>query len=351
MKEIFSKRLHSARQMLGLSMDELVVRIDSIVSKNAISKYEKGLMMPNSTVLIALCNALNVKPDYLFRAFNLELSEFDFRKKSKLSKGKLNSIKEIVKDKIERYIELEDILGIDAEFKNILSDIVIKENHDIDNAIAKLRNHWGIGVNSIHNVIQLLEDREVKIIEIEAPMEFDGLCAWANKKYPIIVLNRNFPPERKRFTALHELAHLLLNIHNSKNEKEHEKLCNYFASSMLIDNEIVVKLFGTKRKNILINELKYIQQNYGISIPALVYRIHDMNVISDSQYKSFYFKQNNNPSYKELVNESRYSSVEKSNRFKRLIHLAISKEIISISKAAALSGKQLGELLELQRVA
>ena len=350
MKETFAKRLYSARKMLGISMDELVKRINGAVSKNAISKYEKGLMMPNSTVLIALCNALNVKPDYLFRTFNLELSEFDFRKKSKLTKGKLESIKEIVKDKIERYIELENILGIDAEFKNVLSNIVIESNKDVDKAIAEIRNYWGIGVNSIHNVIQLLEDKEVKVIEIDAPMEFDGLCAWANDKYPIIVLNKNFPPERKRFTALHELAHLLLNIEKSTDDKVREKLCNYFSSSLLIDNEVVTRLFSLKRKNISFNELKYVQQNYGVSIPALMYRLQEMKIVSESQYKSFYFKQNNSD-YKAMINESRYSSVEKSNRFKRLIYFALSKELISVSKAVALSGKELNELLDLQRVA
>ena len=38
---------------------------------------------------------------------------------------------------------------------------------------------------------------------------FDGLSGWAGK-IPVVVVNRRFPADRKRLTALHELAHLLL---------------------------------------------------------------------------------------------------------------------------------------------
>ena len=80
MKEIFAKRLKSARQLSEMSQDNLVQAMDGIVSKNAISKYERGQMMPNSTVLIKLAKALNVKPDYFFRPIGIEIQKVDFRK-------------------------------------------------------------------------------------------------------------------------------------------------------------------------------------------------------------------------------------------------------------------------------
>jgi len=84
MKEIFSKRLKSARLLAGLSQDKLVEAIDQQVSKNAIAKYERAEMMPNSKVLIALSKALDVKTDYFFRPFTVEIDQVEFRKKSKL---------------------------------------------------------------------------------------------------------------------------------------------------------------------------------------------------------------------------------------------------------------------------
>lgn len=66
MKEIVAKRIKSARGLAGLSLRELSEKLDGLVSYNAISKYEKAEMMPDSKVLLQLAKVLNVKLDYFF---------------------------------------------------------------------------------------------------------------------------------------------------------------------------------------------------------------------------------------------------------------------------------------------
>jgi transcriptional regulator with XRE-family HTH domain len=39
------------------------------VSHNALSRYEKGIMLPGSEILLAVSKALDQKPDYFFRPF------------------------------------------------------------------------------------------------------------------------------------------------------------------------------------------------------------------------------------------------------------------------------------------
>lgn len=56
------------------------------------------------------------------------------------------------------------------------------------------------------NVIGLLEEHGIKVMEIDALGFFDGLSSMVNDVYPVIVLNKNFCSEHKRFTALHELG-------------------------------------------------------------------------------------------------------------------------------------------------
>lgn len=63
---LFGKRLKLARQKEGLSLDELVNKIDKKVSKQALSKYERGEMMPSSDVLGLLIDALNTTLGFLF---------------------------------------------------------------------------------------------------------------------------------------------------------------------------------------------------------------------------------------------------------------------------------------------
>lgn len=66
MKDVFAKRLRNARIMQCLSMDALCEKMKNVVSKQTIAKYEKGVILPSSTVLIALANALNIGVDYFF---------------------------------------------------------------------------------------------------------------------------------------------------------------------------------------------------------------------------------------------------------------------------------------------
>lgn len=146
MEEEFSKRLKSARVMQGLSMDALCVRMDNIISKQSISKYETGKMMPDSTVLIALANALQVSVNYLFYPFKTDLQSVEFRKKSKLKITALDSIKEKIRDSVERYLEIESILKMDSQFKINFSNVTVQGADDVKNLVVCLRKEWKASV-------------------------------------------------------------------------------------------------------------------------------------------------------------------------------------------------------------
>ncbi|MCB0537285.1 MAG: ImmA/IrrE family metallo-endopeptidase [Saprospiraceae bacterium] len=355
MKEIFAKRLKSARLLSTMSMDKLVEAMGGIVSKNAIAKYERGEMMPNSSVLIALAKALSVKPDYFFRPFSVEIGKVDFRKKSKLGAKKINAIKEQVADQIERYLEIENLLRINAPFVNPIADIPINEPADIEDAVNTLLKKWKLGFNALPNLIELLEDKEIKVIELDADPAFDGLSGWASlppawqsdknrqavqekKRVPIIVVNRNFPIERKRFTALHELGHLLLNFNENLSHKEIEKLCHCFAGAMLIPYDTFIDELGEHRSSISLHELISIKETYGISIQAIIARAYGLGIISQSAYQRFRIFVSKNLKEEGWGN---YQGKEQSDRFMQLIYRAAAEEIISLSKAANLSNQKL----------
>ncbi len=339
MKELFAKRLKSARIRASLSQDDLVEKMDHMVSKNAISKYEKGVMMPDSKVLIGLAKALDVKTDYFFREFNVEIENIEFRKK-RLGVKKINAIKEKVIDIIERYLELEQFLNLTSTFEKPLNEFNINDRKDVEKAVNHLLNKWQLGYNALPNVVDLLEDRHIKVIEIDAPQEFDGFSGWADGIFPIIVLNKNYGLERKRFTALHELGHLILDFNPELSHKEVEKMCHQFAGAMLMPEKTFVMEVGGKRSSISLNELIVIKEEYGISIQAIMARALDLNIISEDRYKKFRIFISRNRSERNLGN---YIGRESSQRFKKLLFRAASEEIISMSKAANLSNQKLAE--------
>lgn len=344
MKEQIGCRIKSARMLAGYSLRELSEALNGLVSHNAISKYEKGEMMPDSKVLTSLSKALGVKTDYFLRPQTIKISEIEFRKKSSLTTKNINSIKENIKDNIERYLELESFLDIKNTFNNPIQNIVINNRKDVENAAEQLHNKWDLGMNALSNVIEMLEDQDVKVVEIEADEKFDGLSGWANNLIPLIVINKNYSVERKRFTALHELGHLLLNIDKeNQSYKDIEKHCNAFAGAMLLPRQTIYKELGEKRHSISLNELISIKESYGISIQAIMARSKDLEIISNDQYVKFRIKVNRDQNLKKEIGYGEYKGVEHSSRFKQLLYRATAEEIISMSKAASLSNVKLAQ--------
>ncbi|MEA3450320.1 MAG: XRE family transcriptional regulator [Bacteroidota bacterium] len=334
MKTIFAYRIKTARKIKAYSLQTVADKVG--ISKQMISKYENGLSMPDSTKLIQLANIFEVKPDYFFQPINVQLENVKFRKKYKYSKSKIDSLKYRITNHLENYLTIENILSIKSEFSNPIKNIVINSFLDIEKSSEILRKKWNIGSDPIHSIISLLEANAIKVIEISEPeKQFDGLSTIIKNKYPVIVINKNFEIERKRFTLLHELGHLLLNINSKFDEKEEEKICNRFAGSMLIPIEILYREIGQKRKTVSVNELINFQEQFGISISALVYRLNDLEIITNNKKKGYFIARNQNKHLKEIADQSRFIGKEFSERFERLVYKALSQEIITISKASS----------------
>ncbi|MDD4970412.1 MAG: XRE family transcriptional regulator [Paludibacter sp.] len=341
MKDIIAKRIKSARNLAGFSLRELSDKMDGIVSHNAIKKYEMGVMMPDSKVLLALATALKVKTDYFFRPYEVSIENIEFRKKSKLLVKEANSIKEKVTDSISNYIELEQFLNLTTVFINPLQEILISNGEDVENAVNQLLNYWKLGFNALPNVVELLEDKEIKVIEIDDNESFDGLSGWANNNIPVIVINKNSPVDRKRLTALHELAHLLLIFDESIDQKEKERLCHRFAGAMLMPKETFIQEIGLSRKDISIPELIVIKETYGISMQAVMARAKSLGIITEERFLRFRFWLNKDSNRRKEIGFGEYVGREQSTRFKQLLYRATSEELISMSKAANLANQKL----------
>lgn len=344
MEKHIANRIKNARNLKCLSQQEVADGIG--VSKQMISKYENGEAIPTSSKLIQLSKLFGLKVDYFFSSFQIEFGELSFRKKSNFSIKKQNSLKEQIKINLENYLLVEDSLSIDYTFRNCIKDRKVENIEDIESIVISLRSEWNIGIDPIHNIIQLLEDKEIKIIELfDVDHKFDGMATYVNNKFPVIVVNGNFPIERKRFTLLHELGHLLLNLPECEVNIA-ESFCNRFAAEFLFPRQIVIKEFGGKRDYIMLSELISTQKKYGISIPAIMYRLVDCEIISKQRHINFYKKIKLDANLEKKVNLSRFETPEKSERFEQLVYRALAQEKISISKASSLLNKNMDVILE-----
>ncbi len=344
MNQIFAERFKSARVLNGLSLQDLANKLENKVSRQALHKYEKGEVIPDSEMVNLLCKTLNLRPDFFFRDSVVELSEIEFRKLKKLPAKDEYRIIEEVKDKLTRYLELEEILSIQTEFINPLKGWnIITSVAEIEKAVLEVRAAWKIGNGPIANCIELLEDNHIKVVEIDAGDSYDGLQTWVNNKtIPVIALNSGKvkSTDRKRFTVLHELGHLLLPLEGLP-ENEKEKFCHQFAAAMLLPKEAAGIELGKSRTKLMIQELGALKKQYGISMQAIVMRAKDLGIISETYCKQFFFfvKQKG---WK--INEPvEFIGEEKSSRFEQLLFRALGEELISISKAASLNNQTLAE--------
>jgi Zn-dependent peptidase ImmA (M78 family)/DNA-binding XRE family transcriptional regulator len=335
----FAERLKSARKMKGLSLQELADNIAITISKQALNKYEQNLMKPTGEVLIALAKALDVKPDYFLKESKIVLAPVEFRKKAKLSAKDEDSIKEKVKDFLERYLEVEQLLNIKTKFSNPIKNITITQVEDVEAAAMKLIKGWNLGFDPIPNVIEMLEDNGIRVIEIDAPDEFDGLSTFVGD-IPVVVVNKNYAVERKRFTALHELGHLVLSI---EERADKEKICHAFAGAMLLPDDCLEKLIGTNRNNIAPGELVSIKEQFGVSVQAIMMRIYLKGIITKSGFDKFWKSIAGN---KKEIGLGEFAGKEKSYRFEHLVFRLAAEDVVSMSKAANLAGIKLATFKE-----
>jgi transcriptional regulator with XRE-family HTH domain len=340
MESIFGKRLTAARKMTGLSLQGLADKLGNAVTKQALSKYEQGKMKPNSELVIQLAGALNVTADYFFISptVTIELTEMDFRKhSSKISKSNEASIQEKVKEKLQRYFELESLLNLEEEVSDFKYPHIISNAEDAELAAIMLRDIWDLGYDPIPDVVELLEDKGYKVIEIEVDKGFGGMKAKAAGK-KVIVLNKESNDDivRKRMTALHEFAHHSLVFPDGILKNDEEKLCFAFASAVLYPAQMARKELQANRFHFMVNELVILKERWGISMPAIFNRALKLGIINHATYKNF------NISYRSgkihLNEPGRFRSQEKPTRFERLIFFALGQDLISVNDAAYFTG-------------
>lgn len=348
MKDIFAQRLKTARLMSGLSQTKLAEAMS--ISKQSVSKYEKGQMLPDSKMLIRLTTILERKPDYFFRPIKTSLSQVDFRKKHKLTGKKLDALKANIADKLERYLELEMLLGIDEFFINPILSFTIESVEDVENVVSKLLIAWDLGSNPLPNIVELLENKGIKVIDIPADNDFDGLSAYINNQIPVIVINSSIDILRKRFTVLHELGHLLLSIPQDADTKTKEKYCNRFAGAMLMPRKVLDNELGKRRNHIAINELIEIKEYYGISLAAIIYRAKDLNIITNNHANRFWKLRSINQNLRLEIGYGEYKGKENSGRFEQLLFKAIAEELITLSKAAVLGNRSMEIIKETLKI-
>lgn len=346
---MIGQRLKAARKAAGLSLRDLELKIDNRVTAQAIGKYERGEDMPSSGVLIVLARALEVSVDYLLGEQEIALEDVAFRKKQQLGKREEAKLEAQVIHLLERYLMVENALhlpSVEWDKPREAPYPVMSDPGEADRAARSLRIHWGLGNEPVQHLVELLEERGIKVLSLDE-QKIDGMTAKVRRAgqtdSPVIVINCKDWSERKRFNLAHELGHLVMCVSDGINA---EKAAHRFAGAFLMPAESVWAEIGKQRNSISMGELAKLKERFGASLQAIVYRCKDLGIIGDKLFRDLFnhFEQRGwrNPPYEEPGAID--PKIEDPCRLERLCFRALAEDLISESKAAEILGLSVREL-------
>lgn len=286
---MIGERLRQARMARGYSLEELAAKLGGVVTRQALWKYEKGKAQPSAVVLATLSNALRTPVALLWREPVYTVQFVAYRTGSGLLKRDQEQVKARAVLTVEECLRLRERVGLDNGQGIPQQRFAIASLDDAEAAADKLREQWVLGLDPISSVTGILEDHGVHVIEIDAAEKFDGISAVAFDQTgavadAVVVTRRGIPGERQRLDLTHELGHLVLDVTPVVDE---EKAAFRFAGAFLAPANAVRREVGTRRVYVQLAELRLLKRRFGMSIQALLRRLYDLDIITESHYRQW----------------------------------------------------------------
>ena len=273
-------RLTVARKRRGLTKKELARRIG--VTPHTVLRYESGeIAEPGSPIIDKLVVELGF-PREFFHGDDIEepsLQSVSFRSLASMSARDRDSalaaglLAYLFSDWVDERFELPEAA---------LADL---GGEDPEVAARSLREEWQLGERPIRDVVRLLESKGVRLFSLaEQTRTVGAFSVWRNTRQPYVFLNTMKSAERSRFDACHELGHLALHRHGGPKGREVEREADRFASSFLMPASDVLAILPRARS---LNEIVRHKRRWGVSVMALIRRLHGLECLSPWQYRTF----------------------------------------------------------------
>ena len=154
---------------------------------------------------------------------------------------------------------------------------------DEETAAAAVRAEWELGEKPIKHMVRLLEQHGIHVFSLaEDCAEMDAYSVWHNGT-PYVFLNTKKSAERSRMDAAHELGHLVLHSKGGPKGRQAELEAERFASAFLMPSGSV---YAHAPSGTNLSRLIQAKHYWNVSLAALVYRMHTLDLLNDSQYRS-----------------------------------------------------------------
>ncbi|GIU96028.1 MAG: DNA-binding protein [Gaiellaceae bacterium] len=281
------RRIASAREAAGLSQTDLAQQIG--LSQSAMSRIESGLRGVDSIELAEIARVLDVAVLDLLETRPLAQ---ELRVAARAQGIADSASLERAVDRVVELVRLDDLLGelglpdeqaAPPRMPVPRANLAIDQGRDLARAV---RADWNLGDDPLPDLFSVIEEHaDVGVLLEPLQRGLDGLCARTDD-VALIVVDSSAPVGRQRFTAAHELCHLLLGEGGlvlideriAAHGEPPEIRANAFASHFLMPAEGIRRYVGGRSVGEeVVVELQF---TFGVSLDALLWHLVNLEHIS-----------------------------------------------------------------------
>ena len=278
-----NKQLTFAREYRGYSQTELAESIKGLSQSN-LSRFEKGFGVLSDDIQKKIIEYLNFPEEFFNRKINSTIENANYRKRASIGKNitqRFENKCKLIGYIIDEFSESIEWLDFTLSPLNVEEGYTPQYIANYNRKLLKLTKD-----EPVKNIMSLLEQSGVIIYEIDEIEKFDGVSFITDKGFPVIIVNKNFSNDRKRFTIAHELGHILLhneNLYPISSYRDKEKEANIFASEFLMpEDEIKNSL-----RQLKMSDLGDLKSYWLTSMSSVIRKAKDLNFLDDNRYRYF----------------------------------------------------------------
>lgn len=286
-----SARLTQARRLTGMTKKAVAEQI--AVSAVAVGQWESGTAKPRPDNIEALARVLDVPVAFLAAGrpyARLDAADAHFRSLRRTPVSQRDKAISFAEQVWELTYALEKRVRFPAvDLPGFSAGEVQHDDFPTDPIAAAqaLRQHWGLGTDRIGRMVRTMEQHGIIVTLVPfAGAATKTIDAFSTSKLPrpIVVLTPDRADDvyRHRFTAAHELGHLLMHSDCLPGDVQQEREADVFAAEFLTPQSKITPLLPLRLDFKKLGELSV---EWGVSVDSLLRRCKEVGTVSEATYR------------------------------------------------------------------
>ena len=291
---LIPEKLTEARKAAKLTQTELARFLE--VTRQTVSSYELGDKKPEPATMQKISTHLDLPISFFTKEKREYFGNFstNFFRKVGADTKRRNQACEIyarwLSSVAYAFDDLANYPDVDIPYFEPAGDTYSDE--EIEVAAEQTRQHLGLGLGPISNLVRLLETKGVILCRFIIKDEnIEAFSFWSGKRPFIFLASEKKSGARARFDAAHEFGHLCLHKWVSQEEiddKERLKVieseANRFAGAFMLPRKSFPNEVYSPRAESFID----LKSRWKMAIQAMIYRCKDLGLFDDRQVTNLY---------------------------------------------------------------